>query len=315
MSNVYTSPQEIRIHPTILRPVRSSGVGGGIDELAIDSDRGIAYFMQVDNQRIAIFSLATMSVTGYVNLATHLGDLDLTPSGDSLIVTMPAQGALGVIDLTGVTPVVSTFPLTILDPVAKDVPVRVRVLGAGRVFVGLEGTAQATRRVADVNLGAKSQRILPEPPYAGGGVFERSHDRSAVVFRGLEDHLQRYDVISDQFGPTRSVPPMWYATRPSLDTQGERIAFGMDVFDRGLLPVSSAFRLPNVANLATVISPNGEFLYASSYTEGIIRYRVRDGALLDRTPNPVRANVIRVTSDGKWVITHGIGGISVIDMR
>jgi hypothetical protein len=317
MSNVYTSPHEIRIHPTVVRPVRLATMMGGMDGLAIDSDRGILYFMQVENQRIAMFSLATMSVTGYASLATHLGDLDLTPNGDSLIVTLPAQRALAIIDLSGPTPVVSTVPLTVLDPASNYFPIRVRVVGGGRVLVGLEGTGPPARRVAEVNLGTNIQRLLPEPPFAGGSVFERSDDRSTVVFRGLTDHLQRYDAITDEYGPIRSVPPMWFEVRPSIDARGERILFGSDVFDRSLQPVSRLFRLPGGASSGSaVISPSGEFVYESTYTDGIVRYRASDGAILDRTPNPFRPGLIRVTSDGRWILAlGGNGNISVIDMR
>ena len=314
MSNVYTSPHDIRVHPTVVRPFRWGGVSGGIGPLAIDGERGIAYILQADLLRLAIFSFETMSVTGHVDLGARPSDIDITPSGDSLIVAMPAQRALGIIDLRGPTPVVSTLPITVLDTVIKDVPVRVRVLGAGRVLVGLEGTAQASTRIAEVNLGSKTQHLLPEPPFAGGRVFERSHDRSAVVFRGREDHLQRYDAISDQFGPARAAPPMWFETRPSVDLRGERIALGTHVFDRDLTLLSRAVQLPNSAYWAAAISPSGEVLYVSSRLEGIIRFRASDGSIIDRTPNFAQG-VIHVTGDGRWVVTHGNDIISVTDMR
>ena len=314
MSNVYTSPHDIRIHPTVVRPFRWGGVSGGIGPLTIDSERGIAYLLQADLLRVAIFSFETMSVTGHVDLGGRPSDIDITPSGDSLIVAMPADRALAIVDLRGATPLVSALAITVADSVINDVPVRVRVLGAGRVLVGLEGTAKASTRIAEVNLGANTQHLLPEPPFAGGRVFERSHDRSVVVFRGREDHLQRYDAISNQFGPARAAPPMWYETRPTVDMRGERIALGTHVFDRELTLLSRAIQLPHSFYWAAAISPSGDVLYVSSRLEGIIRFRASDGSIIDRTPNFAQG-VIHVTRDGRWVITHGNGIISVTDMR
>lgn len=68
---------------------------------------------------------------------------------------------------------------------------------------------------------------------------------------------------------------------------------------------------------ATRISADGEYLYVNG-PRGVMRWRVSDGGIVDRTSNPIRPDLIRVASDDSFIVTAtSVGGahVSLIRMR
>src|SRR5205823_6646365 len=89
----------LRVYPTLTRPTTAAAVEGEIAELAIDQRRGVIYLAQGYQRRLAVLSTASMTVSATLALPAASADLDLTASGDSLVVALPSLRALGVIDL------------------------------------------------------------------------------------------------------------------------------------------------------------------------------------------------------------------------
>ena len=70
----------------------------------------------------------------------------------------------------------------------------------------------------------------------------------------------------------------------------------------------------------SVLSASGEYLYTLWGLSSVVRWRVSDGAKLDRLANPIPAGILRVSGDGSLLVTSGIGfaettSLSVFDIR
>ena len=321
-SNVYTSaPNAVRVSPTIVRPTRTATVAGEIRDFVIDTRRGALYLLQSNQRRIAVLSLETMAVTRLIELPFYAPDVDITPQGDSLVVTLPQAGALGVIDLRDAAAPVSVVPLTILDATVEQAPHLLRFSTTGKALVALQGNATRAYALAEVDLPTNTQRFRTDAGdggFVGGGKMERSHDASTIIIQGGRDLFQRYDATVDRFGPRHSAIP--YDWRPSVDGMGLHVAIGLDVYGETLLPLRRV-NSPNLGGVPpTALSASGEHLYVLTWIHGVVRYRVSDGVMLDRTVNPIQPNIVRSASGGAFIVTaeQNFGAtskLSVIDMR
>jgi hypothetical protein len=317
---VETMPGAIRVRPTIERPTVSASFTGEIRDLAIDAARARVYLLQTNEARVAI---VTTRLEPVVTIATGepASDLDMSASGDSLILALPASKALGVIDLRQPELPMTKVPLTGLNESIGQTPRYLRVASNGKVFVSLAGSSLEAYRLVEASLSTGSTAVRTDAGTGGaigGARLERSHDHSAIVFNGGTGRFQRYDAGTDSFGPGRS---LIYDYRPSMDEGGTHVAAGLEVYDASLQlirKVNSVFAEGGV--LHTAISPDGQYLYQLHWPLGFIRSRVSDGALLDRTANPIGAERIRVSPDGTFLVTFdGVGisssNVSVIDLR
>ncbi|HEX8726062.1 MAG TPA: hypothetical protein VF737_11805 [Gemmatimonadaceae bacterium] len=286
--------------PTVT--VRAPGAG---TEVIPDPRRQLAYLLEpestpVTSAQILVLSLSTMTVTQAIALPGHPDDFDLTPGGDSLIVTLDGAAALGVIDLRQSPLTVSLLPLNPFDSTNTPRPMFVRTLSNGRVFVSTFNPY----RLDEVDLTTGAQRLRREagnPDTTAVGDVQtawlaRSLDHSVVVVNGADFGFQRYDVATDQFGPrlTSTLPNNPLA----LDSTGRYIAVRTTVYDASLLSYRQLASL-QPANRG-VLSADGATLYVT--LNGIIaECRVSDGMIVDAIRPPsgsVYGDVVRISDDG-----------------
>jgi len=323
-SDTVASPLDsLRVYPTITRPSRVVAVDGEIRELAIDPRRGVIYLAQGNQQRLAVLSPATMAVTSTLALGVVPTDLDLTAGGDSLVIALPYRRALGVIDLRQSLLAVTLLPLTSLDTTTLDQrPWHVRVAANGKAFVSLQGANPSAYTLLEVDLGTGGQRLRADAGDAGniaGGLLERSRDGSYLAMNGGPRLFQSYDGATDTFGPRGSAIP--YDWRPSVDATGQHVAISLDIYDRTLQfirRVHSPILFPGVVSSA--FSGDGLTLYQGAGIYGIVRSRVSDGVMLDRSLSPVLPDLVRVSPDGTMLVIVnsnccGTSHIAVMDMR
>jgi hypothetical protein len=310
------------VHPLVAHPTRTATVTGETRAMAIDSRRGLIYLAQGNDHRLAIFSMATLQLTNTLALPAVPIDLDITPSGDSLLVVLYGQPALTVVDLTGATPALSTLPLPWLDAATNQVPFNVRVAANGRAYLTLNGSAASARRMVELNLGDGSVRALSQAGANGEvglALLERSLDGSTLVLN--EDNpwcLQRYDVAADAF--SACVQPRVRDARPTVDATGSRVAVGIDVYDESmsLLPKIRGNLTSGIPEV--VLSADGASLFVSWWGLGYIRLRTSDSEILDRTPNALHTTLVRVSPDGATLVSVESNSgattkISLIDLR
>jgi hypothetical protein len=321
LSDVYLSaPGAVQVHPVIARPVRTTQVSGEVRDLLIDSRRGVLYLLQPFERKISVLALSTLTVTRSIPLPAVPADLDMTPRGDSLVVTLPQSRALAIIDLRDEAAAVQVVPLTILDESTQQMPELIRIVSSGKAFVSLAGSATRAQQLAEIDLATNSQRLrldAGEAGHIGSGNLERSRDASMLVVQGGPGLFQRYDVSTDAFGPRRNAIPFM---RPAIDMTGQRVSLGTDVYD-GTLQFLRTVTVPFPGGVPpTALSPDGEYLYSSFRDPGIIRSRVSDGAIVDRAPNTIEPSLIRISPDGTFLVTTdqnrgGIARISIMDLR
>lgn len=292
-----TLPDSIRVHPIVARPTRRAALEFAGQAFVIDAKRNVIYVGHPYETRIRIVSMATLQVTGTIQLPSGATDLDLSASGDSLVVASSGGPALQIVDLLGATPAVSTIPLGAYVPLGELVAVR----------VGSNGRAYATARLnaglLEVNLADGSARSLPLGAGAldyGYGLLERSTDHSVLAINSSPSCVQRYDVTTDAFSACTAHRVR--DTRPVLDATGTHIAMGLDVFDQGMQLLPKAHGDATDAIPAVALSPDGSTLYVALYGK-VARVRTSDGELLDGTPNPVQPWLMRMTPDGSTLVS------------
>jgi hypothetical protein len=318
---VTSAPGALNVAPTVVLPTAWTTVPGEIREFVIDVPRGVVYLLQTNESRIAVLSTATMTVTRTIATPIRATDLDLSAGGDSLVLALPAGGALGIIDLRQPSAAVTPIPLADLDMTRNQRPYQVRVAANGKALVSLQGSQPSAYTLLEVDLATGTQRHRTDAGdggFVGGGHLERSHDRSVIVVNGGANLFQRYDATVDRFGPRRSATVSDW--RPSIDMMGIHVATGLDVYGETLLHLRRV-RAPILGGIPrTALSADGEYLYIVLWNHGIVRSRVSDGMIVDRIPNPIGPDAIRASADGAMVITaEGIARsqtrISRIDLR
>jgi hypothetical protein len=322
-SAAYTSaPGAVRVAPTIDRPTRSATVTGETRAIAVDTKRDVIYLAQGNDHRLAVFSMVTMSVTATLALPAAPIDLDLTAGGDSLLIAFPRRAELGVVDLRQPTLALATIPLSGFDASANEISTSLRVGSNGHAYLALLGTVLTARRMFELNLSTGALRTLPAAGGAelGQGLLERSHDRSVLILSVDNPWcMQRYVVATDAFGPC--VEPTPRNLRPTVDGTASRTAIGLDVYDASLQLLPKA-GMPIIVGGTpfTALSTDGETLFVVHWQLGVIRVRASDNRVLDRTENPIKPSMIRVSPDGTRLVTleSNFGSetkISVIDLR
>ena len=309
------------IYPTVQRPTRWTTIAGDVEDLAFDSKRGMLYLVQAEGSvRIGVFSLANLAMGESIPLRTGASDLDLTPGDDSLVLVLPYERALGIIDLLQASPrTVTVLPLHSLDTTTQQAPWQVRVGANGKAYVILEGPTSTPSGLLEVDLATGTERLVPGSANIAGVRFERSFDRTALIFDRWTDLLERYDVTLDAFGPLHAARSIYGPLR--VDGSGARVTIGLDIYDPNL---DFLRRLPSVyggdAVPGAALSKDGMYLYSVLGFRGIARTRTSDGAVLDRWPTPFSASgYLRVSPDGSTLIVvdsfAGTARIALIDLR
>jgi hypothetical protein len=310
------------VYPSVDLPTSSAAVEDQTWDAIPDTKRGLVYLLQPAQRRILALSMTTMSVTETIPLSSLPHAFDISAGGDSLIVSLPDERALGVVDLRESTWHSTLVPITVLDPAEDQRPSDVLALSNGRVFIAATNPSGYSNVLIEADLATGVQRVRNDAGVSGninGNVMGRSLDHSIVVLNCGPDFFQRYDVATDRFGERKSassyVPPV-------LDATGTRVAVGVDVYDGSLQflrPISTPLP-PSGAVIPTVLSADGEVLYQLFARRGVVRSRVSDGAILDRVSNGIRADQIRISDDGTVLVTFArfdgpAGGVSTIQLR
>ena len=298
-SVVETEPDSLVLWPTVTPTARTTSVSGEIKAHAIDPTRQLVYVATAAPAKVYALSLASMSVLSSASLPASPVDLDVTASGDSLLVAVDGSADLSVVDVRQIPYAVSSLPLSGLDPAHGVAPHGVRVLSNGHALIAVGGIA-GTSGLLDVDLATGAQR---ERTDAARGQWpanrvSRSMNRTVAVMN--DGCLQRYDVGIDAF--SQCTPPLAPYFPVVVDATASHVAVGLDMYDGSLaLQRRNSSQLnTGVTNLA--LSPDGLTAYQLAGNWGTIVSRTSDGAVLRRYLNPI-GQLVAVTPDGKSLIT------------
>jgi hypothetical protein len=261
-------------------------------------------------------SLQTMAVSDTIPLPTGAFDIDVTPGGDSLVITLPT--GVGVIDLTASPRTVVVMPLSSLG--SGHVPQWVRTLANGHAFVTVGLGDAASQTLLDLNLQTGADRVRTDAGangVVGPAALERSYDHRVValdVRNNLTAGLQRYDVGTDGFGSIVT-HAAWF--QPAVDGTGAHIAVGTTVYDAAL-NVQRVCESPAIGQglFPVALSFDGTALYHAMSPFGLLRDSVVNGQVVERTRLPFTPYLFLASSDSKMVIAFDKqhSRIAVIDL-
>ena len=294
----------ITTYPMVDRVTRIGAFDGDVTDIVIDDNSEQMFVAQRKERRISIVSMSSLGVVGEIALPSSPWSLDLTTSGDSLVVALFDQRALGIIDLTR-----SDHPLTIL-PLATDTtsdrgrPQYVRVAANGKAIVMLNGGRSApTAQVMEVDLATATQRMRPDATAMEGGAISRTGDRSVVVLIGTRWSGNygtgcgyRYVAATDTFlgcGSSSNSGDLSAATDGSLYLNG----YALLSEDLGFL---RSLTVTNYANIVGVLAPDARNAYLVG-RGSLIKVRTPDGTIVNRTRLPLSGRTI-VTPDGETLL-------------
>lgn len=301
VGNTVTTPAgAFAVYPTMSRPTVTASVNGDVEQTLVDTARDAVYLLQMYKHSISVLSRSTLQPATPITFDSIPHSFDVTPGGDSLIVAL-GRTRLGVVDLRSPSAAPGIISLSI-DTAAGQALRVLRVASNDRVFAVIGDSTTGGNQLLEVDLTTGIQRFRTD---AGTPVMTvgRSLDQSVLTV-ARENCIELYDAATDAFGPCTVMTQ--YAALPSADRTGRRFAVQLTAFDSSLAPIRTVQTLWNLGSsawLPTTISADGTYLYYYLYPEGVIRARVSDGAVLDRTIVPgFDAEAVSLSPDGKTML-------------
>ncbi len=311
-----STPDSLRVSPTIQRPTVETTLSSQLMNLEIDAKRGVLYVVPSWGENLIVLSASTLAASSPISIPTRPWSLELSTSGDSLLMTFPSLHALGIVDLRQASPSAVLIPVTSLDTTLGQRLGQLRVAVNGKALLPLEGMTSAAYTLLEVDLRTGAQHIRTDAGdngWVGGVALARSFDHATMVLMsGPALSMQRYDAATDAFGPHLSARSPW---APSVDGTGQRINVGLDIYDGSLQFLRRVRSAVGDGVPARALSVDGAYLYQG--IRGMVRARVSDGLLQDRSPAPFVPDLIRVSADGTLLaMMNGVSGrICVMDLR
>lgn len=315
---LYRPPDSLRIYPTVVRPMRFTPPILDIRAVTLDMRRNKAWVLMQEHNvfvyRVYGVDLGTMEMTDTIPVTKHGWDLDMTPSGDSLIV-LSGYG-FAVIDLRTSPRTETLFRLGSVDSTIGQYPQAVRVAANGKIFVILVGQTVQANKLLEVDLSAGTDRVRTDAGAGGviGGVgLEHSLDRSVLFLNGSQG-IQRYVSATDAFSAPR--PHSSAGGGLAVDATGSRVTIGWDLYD-GALQFQRRMDTPSpYASIPAALSPDGKTFYHAVWPQGILSSTADDGRLVDRQRTP-QTFYLKMFRDGtKLVFADAqFGRLGVMDLR
>ena len=174
---------------------------GIVGDAAFDTKRNVLYLSQPDSGRILVFSLATNTFGTPILIAGGPTGLDLSLSGDSLLVALRRAAAIGIIDLNSSAK--SQVPIHVNAGIGEG-PENLRMSANGLAIVTM-GAGQAITPSGIFEFDPAYQTVLPrtEPgsmaAYSTGALIVRSADRQKILVALNYPGSALYDAASNSF--------------------------------------------------------------------------------------------------------------------
>jgi hypothetical protein len=308
-----SQPGALRFYPRVALPTTAPVQLTTLDRLsdiAYDAKRDLVYAGIISSNQIAVLSPSAMTVQPPIMLPGPPAQMDLSLSGDSLLVAIPSQNAVVVVDLTNTAKPPATIPFTAGASTTPSTtwpfaPSHLRVAANGTMLVLPDHLTHAVDQVVEVNLTTGTQRIRTDAHPLNGtydwwGDVERTVDRTHIYMLG--SCSSHYDVSSDTFsqcGP--NLPATGAITFPmSFDAAGDRITYGDYVLDADVnmlwAPTGTVENPP-----PAVMAVDGTAEYIAT-GQSLTMARIADRALIERVPLPLIPNRMLMAPNGKWML-------------
>jgi hypothetical protein len=314
MSKLVTSPPDsLRFYPVVNRPTTtplSLSPTGIADDIAYDARRGLVYVGMPNDNQIAVFAPGTMAAQSPIALPGPPAGMDLSLSGDSLLVSVPSANAIEVIDLNHPSTAPSAIRLPVVDSVSALYPAYsfqpsgLRIAANGKAFVFLtHPTPNTNDQVVELDLTTGTQRFREDARYLAS-VFTaywtryvgRTNDRSRIYVLGGTAGI--YDAASDSFSSPLDSPG--YCTGVTFDAAGDKVASANKVVDQNLTVLATTF--VHGMGACAAISADGATVYLLDGSGNLRSMALGTGQMLERIPLPLTPQRLFVDPNGKWIL-------------
>jgi hypothetical protein len=319
----------LRVYDLVRRPLGSVALGTRAIDLEYDAKRDLIYLLEPQDGRIAVLHLADLSLGTPIPVPTNLpsstgNGMDLSQSGDSLIVAISIPPALHVIDLVDG----STSDVPMEDPRIEGI--RNVTVADGRAFVHgerREDLGYITGRLWEVDLATKAQEMRTDVGATGGGniglqtEFATSGDGSRLLLVDTPVPCMQVFTPETGFGPC-ATPPGSLIFLPTGSSDGSAWLVRHHLYDAGL--AVAATPVPEDA-LAGVLAPDASVAYYPTpfgfqvieLSGGTVREHVRVPYPASRLTLLSEAGRIAVWTDGPYLtdVTLGLDRITVVDLQ
>jgi len=311
----------VSVYARIARPVNSAALTANVRDLVLDTKRGLVYLSQPDSARIAVLSVATMTYQTALKPPGPPAGLDLSLSGDSLVVALPGTRQLGLMDLTAAAPAWSTLNLS-ADTTTGAEPQNLRVTASNQVLVLVTQpgvVSGAGGQLVEYDITHGTMRTRTDVGYQGQVsvdlVMIRTADRSRIVMLDGGSCCPApafvYQSVGDFFGPSHPTVQR-YGPATSPDATGQHVLIAGGVFDNQLTLLQSYF--PPGAAWAASISQSGDTAYFADGA-GLLRTQLSDGVTLEKVMLPaVPQQVYSMPGAGERVLAISADTISLANL-
>ncbi len=260
-------------------------------DLAYDAARHRLYATMPTHQ-LAIIDLASMTRLAPIALPELPSSLDVTLSGDSLLITHVNLTRLSVVDLQTLA-LLPHLPLTATDAAQDGATIAfaasgIRVLANGHAMLKLTYSTSAGHATVDLDLASPVGRVRTEVVDGIGSAGDwwtrmaLTSDRRRLAI--LSSCGRWYDVDLDAFGACEAIPGFLWGERTGVDRAGVRVIVGTSVLG------------PSLSTRQEVVG--GDFTSGDLYADGQHALMLRGPSLLK-----VRLSDGRITA-GMYLADH-----------
>jgi hypothetical protein len=291
----YTVPSALTVVNVPAAIADSVTLPGEVADVVYDAKRNRVYFSIFLTNKVAVINPANGAASAPILLPGAAAGLDLSPSGDSLLVGLGDRSAFAVVNL--LTGAIDTVHLA-FDPGYPRVVGGLRVAANGKVLVTgiIQGFAGIAGQLATYDLTTHLAQIRTDVGDAGGIDFftrlARLGDGSRIAL--VETNVQPmdgfvYSSAGDSFGP--AVPGLVaFATEVQGSTTGGRFLAGHTVYNQDLTLVSTFVDpIAGAGFTPTALSVDGGKYFVQGALQGLPTYQrrtVAGGGLLDEAYVP-----------------------------
>ena len=311
-SNVLTSPTDsVRFYPVVSRPTTTPlqlSPSHETKDIVYDAKRDLMYVAIATDPNIAVFSPSSMTLQTPITLPAAPGGMDLSLSGDSLLVAVPSTKSIAVVDLTHPSAPAAMIPLPVVDTAGvvagmgdqTPMPEDVRIMSNGKLFVFLSWGTRNDDVVVEVDLKTGAQKIRTDAPRTSATStnwtysVERSGDRSRLFVV----NSARYDAGTDTW--TTITDLLGSAFGVTTNTTGTQLTMTNLILDANfgtLWTADASMQGTTVLGM----SSDGVMVYIGA-GRSLTMMRNADKVLLERTPLPTNAERVFAVPGGRFVL-------------
>jgi DNA-binding beta-propeller fold protein YncE len=308
---ISSSPDSVRFYGIVNRPATTPLAlsQNYTNDMVYDAKRDLMYVGLQGDTHILVLSPSTMTLQSPIVLTGAPMGMDLSLSGDSLLVAVPSANTVAVVDLNNPSAAAGAIRLSVLDTTAlsSGVPVApsgLRIAANGKMLVMLTNMTAHGDQTVEVDLTTGAQRIRADA--RGLSTWSaywtqfmgRNDDRSRIYVLGMTC-WSWYAASSDTFKPCGSGVYTDYMGM-TFDAAGTHMTRGASVFDADTHALWGSGPINQIYPYAAM-SPDGASVYLGA-GQGITTMRFADKTMLERVPIPVRAERLFLGPSGAWML-------------